>query len=380
MSGSRSHIEISVSELPPYAERFHKLADDACASRFFRASPKSCEFLRHVVNRSVEGNTDELKERLIGMTLFGREATYDTGSDATVRVRANDVRKRLAAYNDAKGLENALRFELPTGTYVPRFFRVPEPEVAAARDLTVVPVFRETAPGLIPLSLQHLAIPTLCALFLCVICLRWQVAQDHPFTAFWQGVFRDGNVALYVSPAEAGDTRGFVGLQKIEASSPLLNLAGQFHSQMTMVDTPQSTGGELLIIVDDPPHHATASSAADAVQTQTDGRLAIQDTTEGIRVVDRTHAVHTPFIEGRAALLTIEHSPQRRISIEGTDITAISSIVKMLCERNSFPDILAETDEMQGTTQIVFPEARDAQPIVIHEPEPGSNGRTEGAS
>jgi hypothetical protein len=149
---------------------------------------------------------------------------------------------------------------------------------------------------------------------------------------------------------------------------------------MTMVDTPQSAGGELLIIVDDPPHHASPSSAGNATQTQTEGQLAIQETAEGIRVVDRTHAVHTPFIEGRAALLTIEHSPQRRISIEGTDITAISSVVKMLCERNSFPDILAETDEMQGTTQIVFPDARDAQPIVLHEADTGSKGRTKGSS
>ena len=100
MAEAQSHIEIPISELEPYAPHFREAVEIVCESRFFRSSPKSCEFLRHIVHRTLEGNTSELKERLIGMSLFGRVATYDTGSDATVRVRANDVRKRLATEED----------------------------------------------------------------------------------------------------------------------------------------------------------------------------------------------------------------------------------------------------------------------------------------
>lgn len=57
-----------------------------------------------VLDRTLHGNVDELKERLIGIALLGREACYDTGSDAGVRVRANDVRKRLAAYYAASSM------------------------------------------------------------------------------------------------------------------------------------------------------------------------------------------------------------------------------------------------------------------------------------
>lgn len=65
-------------------------------SNAFRASPRCQEFLSHVVELALAGKRDELKERLIGVHLFGRDVAYDTGEDPIVRVKANEVRKRLA--------------------------------------------------------------------------------------------------------------------------------------------------------------------------------------------------------------------------------------------------------------------------------------------
>src|ERR1700744_2874412 len=93
--------EIPVAEIQRYAPEIENALGKICQSSFFRTSPKSCEFLRHIVRHALLGTVDELKERLIGITLLGRETTYDTGSDAGVRVRANDVRKRLNTYNVA---------------------------------------------------------------------------------------------------------------------------------------------------------------------------------------------------------------------------------------------------------------------------------------
>jgi hypothetical protein len=98
----QSYTEIPLSERTQYATNFREALQAVCESPAFRTSPKSCEFLRHIVHRALSGDADELKERLIGMSLLGRAATYDTGSDAGVRVRANDVRKRLAVHNKAK--------------------------------------------------------------------------------------------------------------------------------------------------------------------------------------------------------------------------------------------------------------------------------------
>src|SRR3984957_11528297 len=95
----KSYTQIPLSELTQYTTDFREALQAVCESPAFKSSPKSCEFLRYIVHHALSGDTDELKERLIGMSLLGREASYDTGSDAGVRVRANDVRKRLAAYN-----------------------------------------------------------------------------------------------------------------------------------------------------------------------------------------------------------------------------------------------------------------------------------------
>jgi len=100
-------VELQPDEICRYRSELQATVAVVCKSSSFRTSAKSCQFLRFIVQRTLGGKVDELKERVIGIELLGREASYDTGSDAGVRVRANDVRKRLAAYYAATttGLE-----------------------------------------------------------------------------------------------------------------------------------------------------------------------------------------------------------------------------------------------------------------------------------
>jgi hypothetical protein len=100
--------------------------DRILSSHEFRASRRSQEFLRHVVFHTLAGEADTLKERTIGIDLFGRAADYDPGEDATVRVKAGEVRKRLGLYYASEGARDSLRIELPSGSYVP-VFRMWEP-------------------------------------------------------------------------------------------------------------------------------------------------------------------------------------------------------------------------------------------------------------
>jgi len=98
------------------------------ASHEFRSSKRSQEFLRYVIENTLGGHGDLLKERSIGIDVFGRSADYDPSDDATVRVKAGEVRKRLGLYYAAEGAQDPLRIELPFGTYVPEFRpRPPEP-------------------------------------------------------------------------------------------------------------------------------------------------------------------------------------------------------------------------------------------------------------
>jgi hypothetical protein len=90
-------------------------------SSYFRASSRSKQFLRFVVEKKLDGHEGEIKERTIGIELFGRNADFETSGDSIVRVNATDVRRRLGQYyQEARDLE-PVQIVLPPGTYVPEF-------------------------------------------------------------------------------------------------------------------------------------------------------------------------------------------------------------------------------------------------------------------
>lgn len=86
-----------------------------------RSSHRCQEFLRFVVEETLNGRADTLKERTIGIEVFGRAATYNTDDDATVRTKATEVRKRLALYYAGSGKNDEIRINLPVGSYIPTF-------------------------------------------------------------------------------------------------------------------------------------------------------------------------------------------------------------------------------------------------------------------
>ena len=104
-------------------------------SQDFRASRRCQEFLRFVVDTTLSGNGQTLKERTIGVEVFGRAASYDPGNDSTVRVKAGEVRKRLQTYYSGTGAADPIRIHLPAGGYLPEFHRTPH-----APGLTAPPV------------------------------------------------------------------------------------------------------------------------------------------------------------------------------------------------------------------------------------------------
>ena len=91
------------------------------ASPEFRASQRCQEFLRFVVEQSLAGHADSLKERTIGVEAFGRAADYETSLDGVVRIKASEVRKRLSLYYARSGKEAKVFIDLPVGSYVPNF-------------------------------------------------------------------------------------------------------------------------------------------------------------------------------------------------------------------------------------------------------------------
>ena len=104
----------------------------------FRGSHRSGQFLSYIVEQAITGNFESLKERMIGVELFGRSPTYDTGEDAIVRVTASDVRKRLLQHYGQYGSASPFRISLPLGSYIP--------EIAYAHSTGSVRLGIETTP------------------------------------------------------------------------------------------------------------------------------------------------------------------------------------------------------------------------------------------
>jgi hypothetical protein len=109
------------------------------ANPLFKHSRHYPALLRYVVEQALEGRSAFLKERALGVEVFGRESDYDTNLDPVVRTSASEVRKRLAQYYHEEAHASELRIDLPLGSYVPEF-RFPEPPPSPPSGSTAPPV------------------------------------------------------------------------------------------------------------------------------------------------------------------------------------------------------------------------------------------------
>jgi len=355
--------EIPVEELHLHAAELRDAVEAVCRSRAFRTSPKSCAFLRHVVHYALLGDFDQLKERLIGMDLLGRDASYDTGSDAGVRVRANEVRKRLIAYRETMPPDAVYSFELPPGSYVPHFMRrsaLPLRQVLKSDP----PMELDQHPPR-PMTYQQLAMPALIALFLCAMCMRWQVAQEHPFMLFWDTVFQARQATLSMPSAYSDKGQELIEVQQFKTVSPLLDLASQFHSHIKMASAAvlPTIAGDSVISIGEVADNAAMPASLPA----SNNRISLIITPHGREIVDRD-SPDSQRLAGRAALLTIADGDPRSIHIDGTDDAAIVSLIGILCNRDTFPEMLSDSFQKGMITQAVFLFSQHPDVIVFHEP------------
>jgi len=87
----------------------------------FRSSKRSVSFLKYVVEQALTGQANQIKERSIGIEVFGRDPSYDTNLDHIVRTAAAELRKRLATYYVDEKHRSELRMSMLPGSYIPRF-------------------------------------------------------------------------------------------------------------------------------------------------------------------------------------------------------------------------------------------------------------------
>jgi hypothetical protein len=123
--------------------------DRLLAHPLFANSKRYPALLAYAVEQTLLGNASELKERSIGIEVFGRSPTYDANADPVVRITAGEVRKRLSIYYYDASHSGEPIIELPIGSYVP-IFRMPEAH-AETRALIAYPEPDQPAP-LLPMT------------------------------------------------------------------------------------------------------------------------------------------------------------------------------------------------------------------------------------
>ena len=123
----------------------------------FRSSKRSVEFLRYVVSKTLEGAADEIKERTIGIEVFGRDPAYDTNIDHVVRTAAIELRKRLSIYYGQEWRRSELRIAMVPGSYIPRF-TIPERGETAPPEKETLPLGTAEPAAIVPVpDLTHVA-------------------------------------------------------------------------------------------------------------------------------------------------------------------------------------------------------------------------------
>lgn len=105
----------------PTTEQVRAELERVLAAPGFREAGRLTPFLRHLVERALEGETAGLKESVLGVEVFQRAADYDPRTDPIVRVEARRLRARLEEYYQGEGAANTVRLTLPKGGYVPVF-------------------------------------------------------------------------------------------------------------------------------------------------------------------------------------------------------------------------------------------------------------------
>ena len=136
---SFSNQTVSAPTHPVDLDQVPQQLERVLADILFRNSRRYPDLLRYIVERTLQGQADALKERTLGIEVFHRKPDYDSNADPVVRVTAGEVRKRLAQYYAQAEHREELRIELPSGSYVPEF-RMPDPTETKDEETQQAPV------------------------------------------------------------------------------------------------------------------------------------------------------------------------------------------------------------------------------------------------
>ena len=201
----------------------------------FKASKRCRSLLQYLIQHALNGDIESIKERTLGVEVFGRPADYDTNIDPIVRMTANEIRKRLAQYYHEPGIEHELTFRLNAGTYIPQFdfsatsvkpvAAVPVPEKPPAQPLPInvgkpVVVARKTDDSKTR-NRRFLLWASVAVCILALLCVTYVITRPAPTPQeiLWAPLLKnDKPIVISVGDLNffAGDANWHQTLEKIQ--------------------------------------------------------------------------------------------------------------------------------------------------------------------
>lgn len=79
------------------------------------------KLLRFLVDKSVCGEADELKEYIVAIDGLGKPSSYDPRKNSTVRIQVGRLRQKLADYYRAEGQRDPVVIDVPKGRFKLKF-------------------------------------------------------------------------------------------------------------------------------------------------------------------------------------------------------------------------------------------------------------------
>ncbi len=182
-----------------FAEVKRELEDVLAASPFAN-SKRYPAFLRFVVEKTLAGQAEELKERTLGIEIFHRAPDYDSNNDTIVRVTAGEVRRRLTDFYHRAGADHSIQISVPLGSYVPDFLRVERQALKTEAVTASSPVLERQDMPVVE-DPKHsrrpaVAIPAMLAV-VTLLFLWWRLVPLNSVDSFWQNL---GSTAVILSP------------------------------------------------------------------------------------------------------------------------------------------------------------------------------------
>ncbi len=113
--------------MEPSADEIRLQLDRLVTSGGFANADRMSGFLRYVVERALAGESDQVKEYVIGVAVFGRDEQYDPRLDSIVRVEARRLRTKLDEYYADEGRDDPIVIRMRRGSYAATFERRPAP-------------------------------------------------------------------------------------------------------------------------------------------------------------------------------------------------------------------------------------------------------------